>query len=77
MRLAKHDELVEEMRIAIGLVGPYGNNKQRAIEALDALLEAVVRLEVGYPALCTDEGIAYPPIEGEQTHVIIRLEPTP
>jgi hypothetical protein len=44
------------------------------IVAIDALLEAVVRLEVGYPTLCTDEGIAYPPIESEATHIILCTE---
>jgi hypothetical protein len=52
MRLAKHDEIVEAMAQAI-CSEKRDTPFDYAAAALDAMLEAAVRLEVGVPAIST------------------------
>jgi hypothetical protein len=71
MRLAKHDELVEAMTEVIdeAFAGEYPLlSRQAAAAALDAMLKAVVRLEVG---VVSEEAFIY----GEVwTPLILRME---
>jgi hypothetical protein len=73
MRLHRHDEIVEAM--AMGLehwFWPRADARAAAATALDAMLEAVVRLEVG------EEGnhvIGNWRVEGTVPALILKLEP--
>jgi hypothetical protein len=51
MRLARHDEIVEAMARAVYETSFQGSSTQIATAALDAMLEAVVELEVGEETL--------------------------
>jgi hypothetical protein len=56
MRLARYDEIVDAMARAIRKADcalSTDSPDNRAIAALDAMLEAAVRLEVGVPAIST------------------------
>jgi hypothetical protein len=70
MRLHRHEDVLEAMTEVIdeAFAGEYPLlSRQAAIAALDAMLEAVVRLEVGKDI---PNGVPYPAL-------IVKLEPKP
>jgi hypothetical protein len=90
MRLEKHDEIVEAIWNALSELDDNSTNVKRSEVALDAMLEAVVKLEVGKEAAGTYGHPANGEVWMSSTHwnsrpthpdyfpaLILKLEPKP